>query len=280
MHYYQHHIGDFIKDTSNLDDRQLAAYMRMLWIYYTEEKPLQGDCEDIAFAVRSDEKTVRQLLKHYFNETPEGWSHGRCDREIAEYRAKTKKNRDAANARWSNRTAKRQHTECNANVSENDANQEPTSNIQEPSIEAPQSAANKRGTRLPQDWALPLKWGEWTLSQFPTWTPATVRAEADKFRDFWHSKAGKGACKLDWEATWRNWCRNAKPSIQGQPQRETPYAQHMRERVEQAAGSLAHIVAAKAPGQYQRIREPWEVAADEQRTIENGQTGTPAISMD
>jgi hypothetical protein len=39
---------------------------------------------------------------------------------------------------------------------------------------------------------------------------AMVREEADKFRDHWHAKAGQGATKLDWEATWRNWCRNSK----------------------------------------------------------------------
>ena len=30
------------------------------------------------------------------------------------------------------------------------------------------------------------------------------------FADFWHAKAGKDACKLDWLATWRNWIRNQK----------------------------------------------------------------------
>lgn len=36
-----------------------------------------------------------------------------------------------------------------------------------------------------------------------------VAVEADKFRDYWTAKAGKDAAKLDWLATWRNWCRNA-----------------------------------------------------------------------
>jgi hypothetical protein len=30
---------------------------------------------------------------------------------------------------------------------------------------------------------------------------------ADRFRDFWHAKPGQGGVKLDWTATWRNWCR-------------------------------------------------------------------------
>jgi hypothetical protein len=34
--------------------------------------------------------------------------------------------------------------------------------------------------------------------------------EADKFRDYWISRAGPGSVKRDWAAVWRNWCRKAK----------------------------------------------------------------------
>ena len=30
-----------------------------------------------------------------------------------------------------------------------------------------------------------------------------------KFCDYWNAKSGKDAAKLDWQATWRNWLRNA-----------------------------------------------------------------------
>jgi len=42
------------------------------------------------------------------------------------------------------------------------------------------------------------------------WTEDTVRLEAEKFADHWHAKTGQNATKADWQATWRNWCRNAK----------------------------------------------------------------------
>lgn len=132
MFYYQHHIGDFIKDTSNLDDHQLAAYLRMLWVYYTEEKPLADDVDDIAFAVRSDEKTVRLLLRHFFQKVGNEWHHNRCDREIAEYHGKSEKARNSANARWKNANAVQTHSERNANEPVFDANQEPITKNQEP----------------------------------------------------------------------------------------------------------------------------------------------------
>jgi hypothetical protein len=70
---------------------------------------------------------------------------------------------------------------------------------------APQS---KRGGRLPDDWILPKNWGDWALKEFPSWTVEIIRLEAEKFADHWKSKSGKDAVKMDWEATWRNWCRS------------------------------------------------------------------------
>jgi uncharacterized protein YdaU (DUF1376 family) len=131
MHYYQHHIGDFIKDTANLNDHQIATYMRMLWGYYTDESPFEDDCESIAFAYRSDEKTVRLLLKHYFTLGDDGWRHTRCDKEIAEYKGKAEKARASANARWKNANALPTQNERNADASDSDANQEPITNNQE-----------------------------------------------------------------------------------------------------------------------------------------------------
>lgn len=132
MHYYQHHIGDFIKDTTHLDDHQLATYLRMLWAYYTSESQISGDFEDVAFAMRTDEKTVRLLLRHFFTESPDGWHHTRCDKEIADYHSKAEKARNSANARWRNADSMRTHSERNPNESVLDANQEPITNNQEP----------------------------------------------------------------------------------------------------------------------------------------------------
>lgn len=33
--------------------------------------------------------------------------------------------------------------------------------------------------------------------------------ETEKFRNYWRSKSGKDATKLDWPATWRNWMLTA-----------------------------------------------------------------------
>jgi hypothetical protein len=67
-----------------------------------------------------------------------------------------------------------------------------------------------RGTRLSADWLLPRSWGQWALDNVQGWTDAAVRLEGEKFRDYWCAKSGRDASKRDWEATWRNWIRNAR----------------------------------------------------------------------
>jgi hypothetical protein len=88
---------------------------------------------------------------------------------------------------------------------------------QEQDSDAGVATPSKKGTRLSSDWALPKVWGDWAMAEFPAWTADTVRTEAAKFRDYWTSKSGKDATKLDWQATWRNWCRNARIASPGRP---------------------------------------------------------------
>jgi hypothetical protein len=72
-------------------------------------------------------------------------------------------------------------------------------------------SGQETGTRLPADWVLPKKWGDWALEERKDFTPEIVRKEAEKFRDHWHANANRReGKKADWLATWRNWVRNVK----------------------------------------------------------------------
>lgn len=143
--------------------------------------------------------------------------------------------------------------------------------------------AKQRGSRLDPDWVLPKQWGDWALSEFPHWSADDVRQEALKFKDHWLSESGSKARKNDWIATWRKWCRSdiAQRSHQRQSQQtETLYQRSMRLKVEKAAGSMAHVVAAKPAG-YVKQPEPWEVAAnDRNRTITNAVGGPDLLEID
>ena len=125
MHYYQHHIGDFVRDTSRLTDSQCMAYLRLIWMYYQTQTPLPNDPEGLAFQVGANDQDVRLILKHYFEIDGDFYRHKRCDKEIARFKEKSEKAAKSANARWSNAGEMRTHTERIANERVLDANQEP-----------------------------------------------------------------------------------------------------------------------------------------------------------
>ncbi|WP_375628490.1 DUF1376 domain-containing protein [Bartonella sp. TT67HLJMS] len=65
-------------------------------------------------------------------------------------------------------------------------------------------AQANRGCRLPTDFE-----PDYDFAIAEGLPPERVKVEIAKFRDYWNAKAGKDACKTDWQATWRNWVRRA-----------------------------------------------------------------------
>lgn len=76
-----------------------------------------------------------------------------------------------------------------------------------PKIEKPQTA-----TRLPADWQLTPERRAVAVAE--RLDPERVHA---KFRDYWLAASGTKARKLDWDATWRNWCRTEADRGMGKP---------------------------------------------------------------
>lgn len=123
MNFYSHHIGDFIRDTSRLNDSQCMAYLRMLWIYYESEEPLADDVPALAFRIGAIEQDVKQILSHFFFMHDGRWHQSRCDEEILRFREKSSKAKVSAEKRWKNANAMRTHKQVaideeNANACE------------------------------------------------------------------------------------------------------------------------------------------------------------------
>ncbi len=72
-----------------------------------------------------------------------------------------------------------------------------------------------RGTRLPDDFAVTAAMVEWARQHAPH---VDGRIETEQFCDYWRSKAGRDATKLDWIATWRAWMRKAEQQA-GRPRK-------------------------------------------------------------
>jgi uncharacterized protein YdaU (DUF1376 family) len=139
MHYYQHHIGDFIKATARLSDTQAMAYLRLLWMYYDSEKPLKPDAKVLAFQIGATVEETELLLESFFWLAENGWHHTRCDQEIAEYRAfldkKSNAGKASAERRKNNRsTGVEQVLDSSSSDEQLTTNQQPITNNQ--SIEA------------------------------------------------------------------------------------------------------------------------------------------------
>jgi uncharacterized protein YdaU (DUF1376 family) len=206
MHYYSHHIGDFQRDTASLSDADTLAYLRLLWMYYDTEQPLPNDPKKLAFRIGSNSDAVQMLLEAFFSLENDVWNHKRCDAELATYRAKSDRARNANEVRWqSKRDLKLDPNKIATN------NQEPITIVEA-------KPKQSRGTRLPADWKPSEEQTAFCKTERPDLHPV---ATGDRFRDFWIAQAGSKGVKLDWDAVWRNWVRNEKAGG-NKPQQDKP----------------------------------------------------------
>ncbi len=118
MNYYEHHLGDYLRDTAHLSMVEDGAYRRLLDAYYIKELPLPKAVRDVYRLVRAGSKVERDavsiVLDEFFSEAADGWRHKRCDTEIARYQDKQAKAKRSAEARWG---ASKAHSDGNANAS-------------------------------------------------------------------------------------------------------------------------------------------------------------------
>ncbi|WP_406604470.1 YdaU family protein [Bartonella gliris] len=87
-------------------------------------------------------------------------------------------------------------------------NQPPIHEQENVSQKAKRAKAN-RGCRLPTDFE-----PDYDFAIEEGLPPERVKVEIAKFRDYWRSKAGANATKIDWQATWRNWVRKAVDDLE------------------------------------------------------------------
>ena len=142
MHYYQHHIGDFIKDTSFLTNEEVGIYMKLLWPYYDTEKPLPNSLHELSMKVngRDKEQAISGLLSMFFTLEEGSWHHKRCDREIAHYHQQLESASKAGKASAAKRALNKRSTDVQRAFNERSTtvrptnNQQPITNNQQPNI--------------------------------------------------------------------------------------------------------------------------------------------------
>ena len=195
MHYYQFNIGDYRSATAHLSNEEDLAYRRLLDMYYDTEQKIPVDTQWVARRIRMEPVVVRDVLNDMFVQHEDGWFHARCADVIEQYHAMAEKNR--ANGRLGGRKKNPVGSDSHP-IAKATINDKPITINQE-------KEKKQRGSRLPQDFVLPKEWADFCLQNRQDLNPQKT---FDSFKDYWVSKPGAGAVKLDWLATWRNWVRN------------------------------------------------------------------------
>lgn len=111
MNYYEHHLGDYMRDTAHLSVMEDGVYRRLLDQYYVRERPLPveiRECCKLARAASKPERdAVAYVMREFFDLCEDGHHQPRADAEIARFQDKQRKAKASADARWS-------HSERNA----------------------------------------------------------------------------------------------------------------------------------------------------------------------
>ena len=104
MHYYQHNIADYRKDTTHLTLLEHGCYRQLLDQFYLDETPLPLE-EDKLFrlfnARTEDEKNaIRNVINDFWTKTEDGYVQGRSKTEIELYKDRLDTASKSAKKRW------------------------------------------------------------------------------------------------------------------------------------------------------------------------------------
>lgn len=234
-------VDDYEAAAAHLTLEEDGAYNRLLRLAWRmPDCALPDDPAWIARRLRIDAQTYRRLVAPLIDEffSREG---GRIfqKRQVREFRYVTElvAKRRAAGKRGGEAKALRRKSEAGSQKSENGdgagkptpmpehladdraaprptATPVPTATLTGPPLlreagdDPPAGktrASPRRGKRLPEDWRPSTKDRDFAAKE--GLDHDEIERTADRFRDYWTAKAGAGAIKRDWAATWRNWVR-------------------------------------------------------------------------
>jgi uncharacterized protein YdaU (DUF1376 family) len=221
-HWMPLYVGDYLADTAHLSTEAHGAYLLLL-MHQWRTGSIPHNHADQARIVRLSGKAWRALspaVLAFFEDTPEGLKQPRVERIRAQQNQKIQQRRAAGKASAAAREAQRElnerSTTVDAPLARNRREPEPEPEEEEKDTPSPPSGARSpRGYRLPSDWQ-----PNHDDTAFAAKLGLDPPAVAAQFRDHWHAKPGKDGRKLDWPATWRNWCR--RNAEQRRPQRREP----------------------------------------------------------
>lgn len=206
--YVPFYTSDFLAGTSGLTAATKGVYITLLCLMYETEGPLPQSWDTLArrsgCSLPAFKRAVAALVDdRKLTVTDDGLWSEKCEKHIMQRHERRDSATSAAKKRWQKSEQKQRKADATASVPQCQPEPEP-----EYKKEDLRSSQKNRGSRLPDDWVLPMEWGRWAVDE--GWSEVAVRDEAARFADYWRSLSGQKATKRDWLATWRNWMRNSK----------------------------------------------------------------------
>ncbi len=209
FHWYKRDPDAALSGMAELTLQERGAYNTILDLLYARDGDLPDDDTLLARMVGCHGNEWR-AVKAKLIARSKIWNEGgkltakRVETELKERRNLSETQRERAIKRW----------EKLKNTKENNEHEMPLPAVPDMAMPLhPQPHPDKkerkeveaRGTRLAKDWQPSSD--DLDFAEKQNLSEAEISLEAEKFRDYWYARAGPGAIKRDWSATWRNWIR-------------------------------------------------------------------------
>lgn len=218
-HYLPLFVGDFLASTATWTGPERGLYLQLLAFQWASG-PLPCDHDRLALVLHYDPKEFKKLwpvMAGKFKNGDGALTNPKLEvvrgKSAEIHAARIARATAASNARWnapSNaqalHTASVEHDSSNAPAIPSNLIQS-RSNLDQSPREDMSRAKRSTGHRLPGDFELTPE-----RRKFAEAEKINPEREFQKFSDYWAAISGAKGRKLDWDATWRNWCRNTTGS--------------------------------------------------------------------
>lgn len=210
------YVADYLADTSHLTTCQHGAYFLLILAAWKRGGRLPNDAKQLRAICRLSPKAWREsesILRKFFQEDGDELVHARVLHEFGRATEIAKKRQESG--KLGGRPSRQDGEKAKANgLAKPKQNETPSqSQLQETlrldsqneeTQQNGKSAVRSKGCRLPDSFPANV---EMLYAAGQGMDRERAASVAEDFRDFWSAKAGAGAVKLDWPATWRRWVR-------------------------------------------------------------------------
>jgi len=208
MHYYQHNIGDYARDTGHLSVIEHGIYRLLLDWCYLNEKPITT--EQAMRVGRGYPTETQSVLAEFFLGSEEGWRHKRVDQELEVFHRRSARNRE--NGAKGGRPLTQKNPVGSQSQPTGNPNQEPITNNQKEERERvpAQRPAKPAATHPRPDDVDEQTWSDWLALRKAKKAPVTstvvdaAKREAEKagmaldaFLQVWCMRGSQGL-QADW----------------------------------------------------------------------------------